>query len=672
MPHPSHPLKQSRFLLSLVSLLVMSAPLPAHALDVYGGCGMAGVPVTGWNGNTDNVSRTVKIKCGESKKFSVQFNARVTQGDKDAGGFIFRLVDEDAISDDLLLSATVKCQKVADLPVGTELVCSADFTLKCTDDCEVEGVSIEEIVINEMPPKTKLLCKAKNPSCSTGSSGESVAYLALEDSDDDENDRLCNQLNVECTRDGSVSRWEEDPRLHPGESKVMTLVASQPVFTDATDISWGLERGIEIDFIEVTPDRITTGIFVPSDYRPGPLVVYVNNIELGESQVPFTIEPLHWATLDAGNIELTVTDRGIVGHSDRSLSTGDGLVYPTRVENLLGNGLYTGSLWLGADPLYVANNDYAAEPTADFAEVPGTHVELIEDGIADQHLVATYEDSGADTPLGLVVRQDSWCFADPLRDDFVVVQYTVTSTGPRPISGLLAGLFLDLDLGHSGLDDVGGVDEEHQVVWSGDEEGMFVAVGVAGGDSPLNLSLCPNPIYVWPEEYIADEDKFAFLAGVLHQSEGMVPDDYSIVASVDLGDLAPGEQRSVTFFVAGGTSMVELFEHVDVARATIDGSTNVEDAPVSGIGLSCHPNPSRGSVSIEWSPLTARNATVDVFDGSGRLVRRLLEGSLDSRAPLRLEWDGTDGRSRLAPSGLYFVRLAAPGTERVQRVTILR
>lgn len=47
---------------------------------------------------------------------------------------------------------------------------------------------------------------------------------------------------------------------------------------------------------------------------------------------------------------------------------------------------------------------------------------------------------------------------------------------------------------------------------------------------------------------------------------------------------------------------------------------------------------------------------LDVFDVRGRLVRTLLEGNRTAGA-LRVDWDGTDGRGRALPSGVYFGRL---------------
>jgi flagellar hook assembly protein FlgD len=60
-----------------------------------------------------------------------------------------------------------------------------------------------------------------------------------------------------------------------------------------------------------------------------------------------------------------------------------------------------------------------------------------------------------------------------------------------------------------------------------------------------------------------------------------------------------------------------------------------------------------------------------VFDASGRRVRTLVSG----RGPAGgvVEWDGRDVSGRLAPAGVYVVRLASPGSaDAGVKVTLVR
>jgi flagellar hook assembly protein FlgD len=60
-----------------------------------------------------------------------------------------------------------------------------------------------------------------------------------------------------------------------------------------------------------------------------------------------------------------------------------------------------------------------------------------------------------------------------------------------------------------------------------------------------------------------------------------------------------------------------------------------------------------------------------VHDVSGRLVSQL-ECGPRQRGIHVARWDGTDGRGRVVPAGVYFVRFAAGGKVSTGRLTLVR
>jgi hypothetical protein len=62
---------------------------------------------------------------------------------------------------------------------------------------------------------------------------------------------------------------------------------------------------------------------------------------------------------------------------------------------------------------------------------------------------------------------------------------------------------------------------------------------------------------------------------------------------------------------------------------------------------------------------------LDLFDVTGRLVRRLVDAPAGSRA-VRVAWDGRDDAGTLVAPGTYFARLAAGGEREEARVVLRR
>lgn len=83
------------------------------------------------------------------------------------------------------------------------------------------------------------------------------------------------------------------------------------------------------------------------------------------------------------------------------------------------------------------------------------------------------------------------------------------------------------------------------------------------------------------------------------------------------------------------------------------------------------PNPfnPRATISIDLS--RGGPATLDVYDGSGRRVRRLVDGTLPAGRH-RVTWDGLDDGGRGAASGTYYARLDTGHGTSVMRMVLVR
>ena len=88
--------------------------------------------------------------------------------------------------------------------------------------------------------------------------------------------------------------------------------------------------------------------------------------------------------------------------------------------------------------------------------------------------------------------------------------------------------------------------------------------------------------------------------------------------------------------------------------------------------LQVYPNPlPRGGATarLQFRMPAAGQATLTLFDISGRHVKTLRQGYLDA-GPAEAQWDATDENGRRVTSGVYFARLTTGGTLVTARIVV--
>lgn len=374
-----------------------------------------------------------------------------------------------------------------------------------------------------------------------------------------------------------------------------------------------------------------------------------------------------WATHDVGNCALTMTDRGIIGFMDGSQTAGAGFIYPAGGSNQL----YIGSVWLGLDPARVLNRDYDADPAKEWAVDgnPDGHVWIEHGGLSDQDIHAGFDDAGAAMPCGICAEQVSCAFASPpAADDFVIVMERFHNRGADPILGAYIGLYMDFDLGASAYDDGGRIEPALRAATMTDPSGLATGIAILdGGDPtlpPANLTLVHNPTFVWPNAYMLDPDKHAFLAAsdAAHiLPEAFEPNDYSILVSIGPISLAPQDSIRVAFAVAGGLSREELLANLRTAQLVYDlGPADVSDrVDLAGRAvrmLPPQPNPFSDRTTIHLLVEKAGPVRIEAFDVAGRRVGLVQSGFL---APGKhaFDWTARSPWGSSLPSGIYWIRM---------------
>jgi hypothetical protein len=100
------------------------------------------------------------------------------------------------------------------------------------------------------------------------------------------------------------------------------------------------------------------------------------------------------------------------------------------------------------------------------------------------------------------------------------------------------------------------------------------------------------------------------------------------------------------------------------------GPFAVSEAPPVPFGISASPNPFRGTLALRRSGETTGAVAIDVFDASGRRVRRLWAGL--NPPPAEVSWDGRTDSGVPAAAGRYIIRIEQHGQATTVPVVLLR
>jgi len=125
--------------------------------------------------------------------------------------------------------------------------------------------------------------------------------------------------------------------------------------------------------------------------------------------------------------------------------------------------------------------------------------------------------------------------------------------------------------------------------------------------------------------------------------------------SVAIGDLN-GDGRPDLVAANFYTNDVQVFRNTGGLPAAVD---SVANKPQSFRLFPPSPNPFRGRVRLDFALPQASRVEVAVFDATGRLVERLVNGRTFSAGRHSLLWDAQRRSSARLPSGVYFVRITA-------------
>ncbi|MFH1681574.1 MAG: C25 family cysteine peptidase [Candidatus Eisenbacteria bacterium] len=175
----------------------------------------------------------------------------------------------------------------------------------------------------------------------------------------------------------------------------------------------------------------------------------------------------------------------------------------------------------------------------------------------------------------------------------------------------------------------------------------------------------------WLVQVTDDGSTWAALENTYASTNAWVVRTFPLEGTIDF-------TSSVRFrFVAsdeGNGSLVEAGVDEFLLTAWSDIETGVAGGSpeVFRYGLDpSRPNPFNPETAVTFHMASAARASLRIYDVSGRLVKTLFAGQAGAGAH-EVRWDGRTDAGRSASSGIYFLRLEAPGFLQVRQMTLVR
>ncbi|MBM3307755.1 MAG: choice-of-anchor D domain-containing protein [Candidatus Eisenbacteria bacterium] len=190
------------------------------------------------------------------------------------------------------------------------------------------------------------------------------------------------------------------------------------------------------------------------------------------------------------------------------------------------------------------------------------------------------------------------------------------------------------------------------------------------GHGPLQALL-----EVYDHVLVGGDGRFSIVGGFVTKEAGASPASYAVAFDADGADENALYTAVLTLKtrddadVSGGTNLADLVVHLS---AFVLGGSGVPDDAAAVLALGpVRPNPAAGGVALALTLPEAADASVDVVDVAGRVVRALRAGPL-SAGVHEIAWDGRDDRGAPVASGVYFCRATVGEWREARKVVLVR
>ena len=397
-----------------------------------------------------------------------------------------------------------------------------------------------------------------------------------------------------------------------------------------------------------------------------------------------------FANIGVNNIYTTVTNIGRIGSAEPGgANAGIGFLYKSGASLL-----FEGAIIAGTSAETIVNSarglisfSGGQENDADFIRTGEGDIRIATPGtLTDQESTTIFSDAGAAPPLNIQVTQQTFASSDPRYADLLLFRYKVKNLNELPVGQFHFGLFCDWDMDAGSYStNVAAFDAERRLGYAydsgtGPETFTGIRLLTPGGISYraiINDNADPlNPGWGLHDGF-TDAEKWEAISGGVTQSRVGPADISNVIASGPHTIPAAGEitidfalvaADNLELLQAAADSAWQLWQAISFTAIHPDPG---EQMPAQWALEANYPNPFNARTTILYSLPRTAPVRLDILDLSGRLVRRLADGTMTA-GEHRLIWDGRDGQGKAVAGGTYLCRLQGGGEQLVRKLLLLR
>lgn len=326
--------------------------------------------------------------------------------------------------------------------------------------------------------------------------------------------------------------------------------------------------------------------------------------------------------ITVNKLQTTIGSRGTFGFYEYPQKLGLGVKYNNSAQLLYEGGLIIGQGTAGNSTVVDRIRGVRDVEQTDFRTTKGL-VE-IEPRTSDMGFYAQFDDANSKAPVGVMVDVSTRAWTDPNHDDYVILDYAISSKNGNQLDNIYVGLFTDWDIDNS---------EENKADYDGKR---YLAYTYAPGSSApyagvqllseYNDWRCYSIDHVFGGEGgidITDNDvyskaeKFTALSNY-REKAGENGNGGDVMQQLSTGPhtILKGDTLKVSFAIHGANSLADLQTNADSAFYRQNGALPMGMLETSREKIQLYPNPNRGKVTLSATQNISAKY-ISVFDITG-------------------------------------------------------